>query len=271
MTTTSHREATLAPAVEVRGLSHRYASSAGDVLALDNVDLRVGEGEFVSLVGPSGCGKTTLLRALAGLLELDRGSVRVLGGAPAQARSGHHLGLVTQDAGLLPWRTVAGNVELTAEVSGVAADVDALLSRVGISAFARHYPGELSGGMRQRVALARSLAHTPRLLLMDEPFGALDEFSREELRLELLRIWEQERVSVLFVTHSIREAVLLSDRVVVMSASPGRVVAEQAVGLPRPRSEAQEGLPEFQRCLAHIRVALGHPAGDGGDDRAGTR
>jgi NitT/TauT family transport system ATP-binding protein len=245
-----------APAIDVRGLSHRYESDAGAVSALADVDLNVDAGEFVSLVGPSGCGKTTLLRVVAGLLDASGGDIDVLGVTASQARADHALGLITQEPGLLPWRTVEANVRLALEVTGASGDVGALLGRVGIDRFARHYPGELSGGMKQRVALARALAHGPRLLLMDEPFGALDELSREAMRLELLRIWERERVSVLFVTHSIREAVLLSDRVVVMSDSPGRVVADVAVELPRPRSEALEDDPAFAASVERVRATL---------------
>jgi NitT/TauT family transport system ATP-binding protein len=248
--------ATGTAAVDVRALAHRYASAAGDVVALDGVELRVGEAEFVSLVGPSGCGKTTLLRAVAGLLAPTAGAVTVLGGSPEAAQRRHALGLVTQEPGLLPWRTVEANVRLPLEITGARADVPALLARVGIAPFARYQPGQLSGGMRQRVALARALAHGPRLLLMDEPFGALDELSREALRLELLRLWERERVAVLFVTHSIAEAVLLSDRVVVMSGAPGRIVEEVAIDLPRPRLEALQATPAFVALTDRVRGVL---------------
>ncbi len=261
--TTVERSPAAAPSavVDLSAISHSYPGRRGapGLLALDNVSLELGEGEFVSLVGPSGCGKTTLLRIAAGLLEPTGGSARVLGEDPAARRGAPAVGLVTQDPGLLPWRTVAGNVALTQELTGRKAtrsSVMALLARVGIRPFADYHPRELSGGMRQRVALARALAHGPRLLLMDEPFGALDELSREELRRELLRIWERERVSVLFVTHSIREAVLLSDRVVVMSAGPGRLVADLPVELPRPRSEAVEETPAFAEHVARVRAAL---------------
>ena len=247
------------PAVAVRGLSHRYASERahdGALVALAGVELTLAEGEFVSLVGPSGCGKTTLLRIVAGLLPPSDGDVRVLGRAPAEARSEHALGLVTQDPGLLPWRSVAANVRLALDVTGRSGDVGALLALVGIERFARYHPRQLSGGMRQRVALARALAHEPRLLLMDEPLGALDELAREQMRFELLRIWEQRRTSVLFVTHSIREAVLLSDRVLVMSGRPGSIVDEVRVPLPRPRIPAQEDAPEFAATAARVRGAL---------------
>ena len=262
MTTVERARATAAAAVvELRGISHAYPGRRGapGLLALDDVSLALGEGEFVSVVGPSGCGKTTLLRIAAGLLEPTGGSARVLGEDPAARRGAPAVGLVTQEPGLLPWRTVAGNVALTYELTtrrAARASVMALLARVGIRPFADYHPHELSGGMRQRVALARALAHGPRLLLMDEPFGALDELSREELRRELLRIWERERVSVLFVTHSIREAVLLSDRVLVMSPGPGRVVADLPLQLPRPRSEAVEETWAFSEHVARVRSAL---------------
>ncbi len=243
-------------AVEVRGLSHEYASASGAVRALQHVDLDVAEGEFVSLLGPSGCGKSTLLRILAGLLEPTAGELLVSGESARAARADRRLGLVTQEPGLLPWRTVAANVALSLEVTGARADVGELLARVGIDAFAGYHPHELSGGMRQRVALARALAHRPRLLLMDEPFGSLDEFSREAMGLELLRIWERERISVLFVTHSVREAVMLSDRVVVMSAAPGGIVADVTVDLPRPRAQQLDETPEFAELLAQVRIAL---------------
>ena len=244
------------PAIRVDGLIHLYGAAAGDVLALDGVDLRIRAGEFVALVGPSGCGKTTLLRAVAGLLKPAAGTVTVFGGSAQAAQAAHTLGLVTQEPGLLPWRSVEANVRLSLEITGAAADVPALLERVGIARFARHRPGELSGGMRQRVALARALAHGPRLLLMDEPFGALDELSREAIRLELALLWERERPAVLFVTHAVREAVLLSDRVVVMSGSPGRIVEEIAVDLPRPRAEAIDSTPPFIALVDRVRTAL---------------
>jgi NitT/TauT family transport system ATP-binding protein len=251
--------------VAVRGVTHRYPGADGRaLLALDRVDLDVRAGEFVSIVGPSGCGKSTLLRLVAGLIALQVGGIEVLGGAPGDAQRAHALGLVSQEPGLLPWRDVAANVRLPLDVTGAPdpARVSALLDQVGIAEFAAYRPGALSGGMRQRVALARALVHRPRLLLMDEPFGALDELSREAMRLELLRIWEQERIAVLFVTHSVAEAVLLSDRVVVMSGRPGRVRAVIDVPLPRPRGEAQESSAVFVETAAAVRAAL--RAEDGG-------
>lgn len=252
------------PAVEVRGLTHSYRVGDRPVTALDGIDLTVNDGEFVAVVGPSGCGKTTLLGVVAGLLEPTSGQVSVLGGSSASAREARALGLVTQDPGLLPWLNVTSNVRLTLDITGgftgrgadAGERVRELLERVGIAQFARYFPGQLSGGMRQRVALARALAHRPRLLLMDEPFGALDELSREEMRLELLRVWEQERTSVVFVTHSIREAVLLADRVVVMNGRPGRVMAEVAIELERPRSALLEESPPYRDLVAQIRNLL---------------
>lgn len=250
---------TSAPPVAVRGLTHRYLGADGtSLLALDGVDLEVGAGEFVSIVGPSGCGKSTLLRLVAGLLPSQGGAVEVLGGTAAEAQHAQALGLVAQEPGLLPWRDVEANVRLPLDVTraGDPERVHALLEQVGIAEFAKYRPAALSGGMRQRVALARALVHRPRLLLMDEPFGALDELSREAMRLELLRIWEQERIAVLFVTHSVTEAVLLSDRVVVMSGRPGRVSAVVEIGLLRPRAEAQEAHPAFIAAAAAVRAAL---------------
>lgn len=262
--TTRGRMTAMPPAaLDVRGLVHRYEGEAGTLLALDGADVRVEAGEFVSIVGPSGCGKTTLLRAAAGLIAPRLGTVAVLGRTAAQACATHAVGLVSQDPGLLPWRTVGDNVALTLQLTGASASsgvVDALLERVGMRRFARAYPHELSGGMRQRVALARALVHAPLLLLLDEPFGALDELSREELCIDLLRIWEQEHTSVLFVTHSIREAVLLSDRVLVMSRTPGRVIAEASIALARPRAVEMQESPEFVAYVRRIRAALGSSA-----------
>ncbi len=239
----------------MRGLSHAFAAPGGTLRALADIDLSVAPGEFVSIVGPSGCGKTTLLRAVAGLVAPSVGDVSVLGVTPRQAQRAHAYGLVAQEPGLLPWRSVEDNVRLPLQLTGAQGDVSALLDRVGIGGFERYRPGELSGGMRQRVALARALVHGPRLLLMDEPFGALDELSREAMRLELLRLWESERITVLFVTHAVREAVLLSDRVLVMSPRPGRIVADIDVPLPRPRPESEDS-PDFLAVVGRVRAAL---------------
>ncbi|WP_433559129.1 ABC transporter ATP-binding protein [Pseudonocardia xinjiangensis] len=211
-------------AVALAGVDKRF----GDVHALDGIDLEVGPGEFVSLIGPSGCGKSTLLRVVADLEQPTGGEALVGGKSPQQARLDQDYGIAFQQAGLLEWRTVAENVELPLHVHGVGkverrARATDLLTLVGLHEFAGSRPSELSGGMQQRVAIARALAPSPRLLLMDEPFGALDEMTRERMQAELLRIIGETGAAVLFVTHSIPEAVVLSDRVVVMSPRPGRI------------------------------------------------
>ena len=212
--------------------------SGGALLALADVDLAIRDGELVTIVGPSGCGKSTLLMLIAALLSPSSGSVR-LDGRPV-TRPGSDRALVFQDFALLPWRTVLANVELGLELKGVAAPERSEIARrhiamVGLRAFERSYPHQLSGGMRQRVGIARALAVEPEVLLMDEPFGALDAQNRQVMGSELLRIWERGRKTILFVTHDIDEAIYLADRIVVMSASPGRVIADIAVTLERPR------------------------------------
>src|SRR5919201_405067 len=229
------------------------------VTALADFDLRVGRGEFVSLVGPSGCGKSTFLNIVLGLLRPDSGSVsvngrRVEGPAPDRA-------MVFQEFGLLPWRTVEANVELGLELRGVASEARRrqareLVQLVGLSGFERHYPHELSGGMKQRVGLARALATNPEILLMDEPFAALDAQTRDLMQAELLQVWERTRKTVVFVTHSIEEAAYLSDRVVVLSARPGRQKAEIPVRLPRPRDYEMRLTPEFNELKLAIWSAL---------------
>lgn len=255
-TSDSSLEQTPGPAIRLGGVSHVYVRADGPLAAVAGVTLELQVGDFVSLVGPSGCGKSTLLRAVAGLLAPSQGVVEVFARPPHIARRDREIGLVAQESGLLPWRTVEQNVRLSVEIAGGEADIPALLDRVGIAGFERYRPAELSGGMRQRVALARALVHRPRLLLMDEPFGALDELSREAMRRELLALWESERITVLFVTHAVREAVLLSDRVIVMSPRPGRIVDDVRVPLPRPRDhEVEDSLP-FIETVRRIRHAL---------------
>jgi NitT/TauT family transport system ATP-binding protein len=227
-----------APAVALTGVDKTFDAPGGAVRALVGIELTVASGEFVSLIGPSGCGKSTLLRVVADLEQPTAGTVQV-GGKPArQARLDHDYGIAFQQAGLLEWRSVAENVELPLHVHGVAkaerrARAAELLELVGLADFAAHRPSQLSGGMQQRVAIARSLATRPTLLLMDEPFGALDEMTRERMQAELLRIADETGAAVLFVTHSIPEAVVLSDRVVVMSPRPGRIT--DVVDGRRPR------------------------------------
>jgi NitT/TauT family transport system ATP-binding protein len=226
------------------------------VEALSDISLEVAEGEFVAIVGASGCGKSTLLRLVAGLVPPTTGGV-LLGGEQVTAPRAE-TAMVFQAATLLPWADVLRNVTFPLRLMGkvapdTGAKASALLSTAGLAGFESKLPRELSGGMQQRVAICRALLQEPRLLLMDEPFGALDALTREEMSIELLRLWTARRMAVLFVTHSIPEAVLLADRVVVMSPRPGRIVDVVEVNLPRPRSFDQEGSDEFQRCARRIR------------------
>jgi NitT/TauT family transport system ATP-binding protein len=241
--------------IEVAGVSKTYPSSDGPVRALDDVTLEVAEGEFVSLLGPSGCGKSTLLLMIAGLLPPSAGEIR-LGGRPV-TRPQTDVGIVFQNPVLLDWRTVRRNVLLQVEARGldVAAHrprADALLRSVGLEGFEEKYPFELSGGMKQRTAICRALIHDPPLLLMDEPFGALDALTREQMRLDIERLWLERRKTVLFITHSIPEAILLSDRVVVMSPRPGRLDGVFPVDLPRPRHLGVQESPRFAGLVQQI-------------------
>jgi len=264
-----------APAVEVRGVDKVFETRTGQVQALDAVDLTVAPGEFVSLIGPSGCGKSTLMRIVADLDEPTGGTLSVFGKTAKQARLDQEYGIAFQSAGLLPWRTVAANVALPLELHGVASGARAtrvaeLLEMVGLADFADRYPDQLSGGMQQRVAIARSLAEQPRLLLMDEPFGALDEMTREKMQTELVRISAETGAAVVFVTHSIPEAVFLSDRVVVMSPRPGRIreIVPMRLGADAKRAARTEELREehaFFDMVTAVREALhgGTPVGTG--------
>ena len=254
-------------AVHVAGLRRVFASRRGaDVLALEDVDLDVGPGEFVSLIGPSGCGKSTLLRLIADLDTPTAGTCEVFGRPARQARLDQEYGIAFQQAGLLPWRTVSGNIELPLKLHGAdkaarRARVAELVEMVGLGEFAEAYPDQLSGGMQQRVAIARALAERPRLLLMDEPFGALDEMTRERMQNELVRIAGETSAAVVFVTHSIPEAVFLSDRVMVMSPRPGIIVAEVPVELgDGVREDALREDDAFFHAVARVREALhGNP------------
>ncbi len=233
---TRPRPDTTSPIAVASSVSRHF----GDVTALHEIDLSIGRGEFVSVVGPSGCGKSTLLEVFAGLQDHDGGTVQVDGQPLTGPRS--KTAVIFQESATLPWRTVRDNVAFALEVRGVGkkerrARADELLNTVGLSKFGDHYPTQLSGGMRQRVAIARCLSMEPDLILADEPFGALDEQTRLVMSYELLKIVEKLTCGVLFITHSIQEAVLLSDRVLVMSARPGRFIDEMDIDLPRPRSE----------------------------------
>jgi len=248
---------TTAAAVQVVGVRRVFPADGGrEVTALDHVDLTVGAGEFVSLIGPSGCGKSTLLRLVADLDTPTSGTITVFGRSAEQARLAHDYGIAFQQAGLLPWRTVRANIELPLSLHGVGRGArreraDEMIALVGLTEFADHFPDQLSGGMQQRVAIARALAERPSLLLMDEPFGALDEMTRERLQSELVRICAETQAAVVFVTHSIPEAVFLSDRVVVMSARPGRIAGIVDVGLGRS-GERGDDLREDEAYFAAV-------------------
>jgi NitT/TauT family transport system ATP-binding protein len=248
------------PAVALEGLGKRFGEGPTAVQALTGIDLTVGAGEFVSLIGPSGCGKSTLLRIVANLIEPTEGSVLVNGKPARRARLDQDYGIAFQQAGLLEWRTVQGNVELPLGLHGVGreerrAQALALLELVGLTEFAGHRPSQLSGGMQQRVAIARALARRPALLLMDEPFGALDEMTRERMQSELIRICAETSAAVVFVTHSIPEAVFLSQRVVVMSPRPGRIT--EIVDVPLAvRDEDTREAEDFFSAITDVREAL---------------
>ena len=236
---------------------HFFSADGGRTVALDDVSLDIGRNEFVALVGPSGCGKSTLLRILAGLIKPSAGRVEVGGQALIEPRE--RTGIVFQAATLLPWANVLDNILFPVRVTGkpvTAALQDTaheLIKVAGLKGFETRSPRELSGGMQQRVAICRALLNDPDLLLMDEPFGALDALTREEMTLELLRIWAVRPKTVVFVTHSIAEAVLLADRVVVMSARPGRIADVLDIALPRPRNFSMSGLPVFHQASERIR------------------
>jgi NitT/TauT family transport system ATP-binding protein len=240
----------------------RYPGRTGwAVQALDDVTLDIAPGEFVSLLGPSGCGKTTLLRLIGDLMQPTGGSILVQGKPAGEARRRREYGLVPQAPTLFDWRTVGQNVELPLEMMKVPAKerrerAAELLSLVGLGEFEKHYPWQLSGGMQQRVSIARALSFRPAILLMDEPFAALDEMTRERLNAELLSIWRETGTTIVFVTHSIAEAVFLSTRIVVMSPRPGRIAAVLPIDLPSPRDDTTRTLPEFFAHIATIRTHL---------------
>ena len=238
-----------------RGLSKLFSGKGGDVQAVQNVDLAVPQGGFTSIIGPSGCGKSTMLRIFSDLIEPTEGEVAVNGKSPSEARAGREFGMVFQAPNLLPWRTV-----LRATRNAKAHE---MLELVGLDQFARHHPWQLSGGMQQRVAIARALSMNPSVLLMDEPFGALDEITRDRLNLELMRIWSQRSATVLFITHSITEAVFLSSQVAVMSARPGSIVKLIDIDLPYPRNSETRDLPRFYELVIDVRRALTQASGAG--------
>jgi NitT/TauT family transport system ATP-binding protein len=247
--------------IKIQGLHKTYLTKTGRTVALQNVDLTIGGDEFIALVGPSGCGKSTLLRLVSALIKPSKGKI-FMDGAPVTGPS-HDVGIVFQQAVLLPWRNVLDNVLLPAEILGLDMKkakerAHQLLELVGLKGFEMRGPHELSGGMQQRAAICRALIHNPSVLLMDEPFAALDALTREELGFELLRIWAVEKKTIIFVTHNISEAILLSDRVVAMSPRPGRISEIVEVDLPRPRTIDMEFTQQFKGYSDRVRAVIGH-------------
>ena len=249
-----------------RNLTKRFTGSGTDVLALDGINLEVPKGGFTSIIGPSGCGKSTLLRILADLIEPTTGEAQVNGKSPLQAREAREFGVVFQAPNLLPWRTVLKNVTLPLQVMKAerterAKTATDMLELVGLPGFERHHPWQLSGGMQQRVAIARALSMKPSVLFMDEPFGALDEITRDRLNLELIRIWAQTSATIMFITHSLTEAVFMSTQVAVMSARPGRITEVIDIDLPAERTAATRDDPRFYELVIEVRRALSDAAG----------
>jgi NitT/TauT family transport system ATP-binding protein len=246
--------------ISLEGVTKRFITRAGDsVLALDKVALDIGRDQFVTLVGPSGCGKSTLLKIVSGIIPPTEGRVRLSG--EVLERPSRKIGMVFQRPVLLPWRSVLDNVLFPIEMLGwpvarYREEALRLIQLVGLQGFEKALPNELSGGMQQRVSICRALIYDPQVLMMDEPFGALDAMTREDLSVELLRIWTERKKTVLFVTHSINESVLLADRVIIMTARPGRVVMDLPVNLPRPRTLETERTPEFQNLVHTVRTAI---------------
>src|SRR6202167_1369412 len=245
-----------APQVALSGVSKTYGNNPP---VLQQIDLTIAKGEFVSLIGPSGCGKSTLLKLISGLTSVSSGAILVDGMTPVNARE--TISFIFQDATLLPWRTVTNNVGLGLELEHVSretrmAKVQSLLELVGLTHVAHSYPRQLSGGMKMRASVARALATTPRLLLMDEPFGALDEMTRDHLNEELLRLRSQQNWTAVFVTHSVAEAVFLSTRIIVLAASPGRIAQEITIPLSFPRTSATRESPQFESFVTEVSRAL---------------
>jgi NitT/TauT family transport system ATP-binding protein len=252
----------VALALAVRNVGMTFALPTGPLAALVDIDLSLQPGEFGAVIGPSGCGKSTLLRLIADILRPSSGSIEIGGEPPEVARRRHQIGFVFQAPTLLPWRTVRDNIRLPLDVAGSARQAlspDDLISLVGLTGFERALPAQLSGGMQQRVAIARALLLRPGVLLLDEPFGALDEITRQRMNGELLRIWRETRTTAVLVTHALAEAVYMADKVLVMSPRPGRIVAVVAVDLPRPRAPAIMKDAAFFRIVNTVRDALfGH-------------
>jgi NitT/TauT family transport system ATP-binding protein len=251
----------LALTVDARGVSLTFHTRDGEVQALANVDLQISDGDFVSFIGPSGCGKTTLLRVIADLERPTKGTILVNGVTPEQARLRRQYGYIFQAPALYPWRTIERNVMLPLEIMGFDARerrerTERYLKLVNLSGFERKFPWQLSGGMQQRASIARALSFDPALLLMDEPFGALDEIVRDHLNEQLLRLWDQTGKTVVFVTHSIPEAVFLSSKIVVMSPRPGRIIDIIPCDFPRDRTLEIRETPEFLKIAQRVRAGL---------------
>src|SRR5689334_15069988 len=261
------------PVVEVRGVRKEFGEAASRLVAVEDIDLTIRAGEFISLIGPSGCGKSTLLRLIGDLTTPTSGTITVNGRTAREARLGRGYGMVFQSPVLMDWRTIQKNVELPLEIMGFdrakrQERSRAMLELVELGDFGATHPWQLSGGMQQRVAIARALAFDPKLLLMDEPFGALDEMTRERMNLELMRIWRQTGTTIVFVTHSIPEAVFLSTRVVVMSARPGRISKVVDIDLPQPRTVETREQERYFELVTEVREALRRRDGAGRDDDA---
>jgi len=242
----------------VRGATKIYETKTGPVHALESFSLDITEGEFVTILGPSGCGKTTLLWAMSGLHALSRGEI-LLDGTSVNGPRPHEIGMMFQDANLLPWRNLQKNIELPFAIKNRPVDgkhIRYLLDEVGLSGFETAYPRELSGGMQQRASIVRALAQNPEVLLMDEPFGALDAFTRDEMNLLLLSLWAETSKTVVFVTHNISEAIFLADRVVVMTPRPGRLARIFEIELPRPRTIEMTFEPSFISLVQEIKIAV---------------
>jgi NitT/TauT family transport system ATP-binding protein len=259
------------PVVRVAGVGKTFGGDGAAVQALEGIDLTIEQGSFVSLIGPSGCGKSTLLRLIGDLTSPTAGAVEVNGKPARRARLDRDYGMVFQSPVLMDWRTIAKNIELPLEIMGYekgdrASRTADLLKLVELDGFADRHPWQLSGGMQQRVAIARALAFDPKLLLMDEPFGALDEMTRERMNLELMRIWGRTQTTVVFVTHSIPEAVFLSTRVVVMSPRPGRISKIVDVDLPQPRTVDTRETKRYFELVTEVREALRREGATEGDD-----